>query len=72
MRAILYSTPEAARYLGIAPSRVRAYIAEGRLKTQMVGGTNVIYESDLEEFARRPRHIGRPKKRRTIAQMSAS
>jgi hypothetical protein len=55
--------------LGIAPGRLRAMVAEGRIAAQLIGGARVFYRSDVEEFARRPRHIGRPRK--TIAALKA-
>ena len=63
--AKIYSTREAAEYLGIAPSRVRALIAEGRIKAFKLGGLGwAVYESDLDRFASKPRKVGRPQSRK--------
>jgi excisionase family DNA binding protein len=44
----LLSTDQAAERLGISGRRVRALIAEGKLKATYVGGGYVIEENDLD------------------------
>ena len=56
----LLSTKEAAERLSVSPRRVRALVAEGRLKGAVVGGALVIREADLLRYAPLPH--GRPKK----------
>jgi site-specific DNA-methyltransferase (adenine-specific) len=58
----LFTTEDAARYLGVTASRVRQYIQEDRLKSEKHGRDHLIEAPELERFAReerRPR--GRPR-----------
>jgi len=70
----LLTTTEAARILGVTPGRVRAYIAEKRLRAQRAGRTQVgrdwmIREIDVQRFQRRPpgRPAQPPARRRRMA-----
>lgn len=56
----LLSTEEAAERLGVAGSRIRQLIKEGRLPAKKIGGGWVIAGKDLELV--KDRKPGRPKK----------
>jgi excisionase family DNA binding protein len=58
-RMNIISTAEAARRLGVNPSRVRALIDAKRLKAIKVGSVWLIDPKDLE--AVKDRKVGRPK-----------
>jgi len=57
----LLSTEEAAERLGVAGSRIRQLIAEGRLPAKKIGGGYVILSKDLDLV--KNRKPGRPKKK---------
>jgi site-specific DNA-methyltransferase (adenine-specific) len=54
----LLTTEEAAKYLGVTPSRVRQFILEERLKSEKYGRDHLIRESDLEQFAKKDKDLG--------------
>lgn len=59
----LLTTEDAAKYLGVSPSRVRQLIMEHRLRSEKFGRDHLIQDKELQRFARdgkKPR--GRPKK----------
>lgn len=57
------TTEDAAKYLGVSPSRIRQLIAEKRLPSEKFGRDHMILKSDLAEFATSgKKKIGRPKK----------
>lgn len=59
----LYTTEDAAKYLGVTPSRVRQFIMEERLDSEKYGRDHLIQEATLENFARNgKKKRGRPKK----------
>jgi site-specific DNA-methyltransferase (cytosine-N4-specific) len=59
----LYTTDEAAKYLGVTASRVRQFIMEERLESDKYGRDHLIHGPVLEEFARTGKlKRGRPKK----------
>ena len=58
------STSEAARRLKLSLRRVQTLIQRGQLRATKLGRDWVVDEKDLQEFARRPRRPGRPRKRR--------
>ncbi|HLB31057.1 MAG TPA: helix-turn-helix domain-containing protein [Gammaproteobacteria bacterium] len=58
-----FTTEEAAKYLGVTPSRVRQFIAEDRLDSEKYGRDHLIPEGGLVEFAKTgKRKRGRPRK----------
>jgi len=58
-----FTTEDAAKYLGVTPSRVRQFIAEERLESEKYGRDHMIKESDLDKFAKYGnKKRGRPKK----------
>lgn len=59
----LLTTEDAAKYLGVTPSRVRQFILEERLGSEKYGRDHLIRESDLQYFAKTGRRkAGRPQK----------
>ena len=59
----LFTTEEAAKYLGVSSARVRQYIQENRLESQKMGRDHIIEGAVLEKFAEYGRKkTGRPKK----------
>ena len=56
----LYSSEDAARYLGVSPQRIRQLAAAGA--GTKVGQDWVFTEADLQKMDRRNRKVGRPKK----------
>lgn len=59
----LYTTDDAAKYLGVTASRVRQFIMEERLESEKYGRDHLIQEAALEEFAKNGKlKRGRPKK----------
>ena len=58
-----FTTEDAAKYLGVTPSRIRQFIAEDRLGSEKYGRDHMIKESDLANFAKHgKKKRGRPKK----------
>ncbi len=58
-----FTTEDAAKYLGVTPSRVRQFIAEERLESEKYGRDHMIKESELASFAKYgKKKRGRPKK----------
>ena len=56
------STAEAAKILGVTPSRVRQLIIEGRLEATKIGRDQLLDKKNVESFALQPRErTGRPK-----------
>ncbi|KMP11117.1 hypothetical protein UZ36_05560 [Candidatus Nitromaritima sp. SCGC AAA799-C22] len=47
-----FTTEDAAKYLGVTPSRVRQFIIENRLKSKKYGRDHLIDKTDLEKFAK--------------------
>jgi excisionase family DNA binding protein len=58
--AFVLTTKQAAERLGISESRIRQYIAAGKLKATAFGRSHQITERDLAKF-KRPA-MGRPRK----------
>lgn len=59
----LYTTDDAAKYLGVTASRVRQFIMEERLDSEKYGRDHLIQEAVLEAFAKNGKlKRGRPKK----------
>lgn len=59
----LFTTEDAAKYLGVTPSRVRQFIMEDRLESEKYGRDHLIREADLQRFVKNgKRKRGRPKK----------
>ena len=59
----LFTTDEAAKYLGVTPARVRQFIMEDRLKSEKYGRDHLIQELELKSFAQHGRKKrGRPAK----------
>lgn len=57
---------EVAAALGVTAGRVRQLATAGKLKGERLGGPDrgvwVFRRADVEEYARRPRRPGRPRK----------
>jgi excisionase family DNA binding protein len=58
----LYSVAEAAARLGIDPSLVRAYIRQGRIKSERPEPPYVISEATLVRFEQNRPARGRPRR----------
>lgn len=56
----LLTVAEAAQRLGLSIAMVRRYCAEGKLAGQKIGRDWAIRQHDVEIFAAKPRHSGRP------------
>ncbi len=54
-------TADVARQLGVAPSRVRHWVAEGKVPRRKIGRDLVFTPADVRTLRRRPGR-GRPKK----------
>lgn len=62
MEPELYSTEEAAKYLGKSVSAIKYHIhVKGNLRGQLVGKTLVFTQAQLDEFAANLRPQGRPR-----------
>jgi len=60
-----FTTEDAAKYLGVTPSRVRQFIAEKRLESEKYGRDHMIKVSNLINFAKHgKKKRGRPQKDR--------
>ena len=58
----LMNVSEVAEVLGITVGRVRQLAVAGRLKGEKVGRDWVFRRAVIDEYARRPRRPGRPRK----------
>jgi excisionase family DNA binding protein len=54
------SVPEAAKLLGVSPSRVRQLIGEQRIIATKVGRDNFLLKKDVDAFDKKD--VGRPRK----------
>ena len=45
-----YTIPETAKALNVTPQTIRAYIKQGRIKSQRIGRPILITENNLKEF----------------------
>lgn len=45
-----YTVPEVAEVLQVTPQTVRAYIKQGRLKSQRIGRPILITENNIKDF----------------------
>lgn len=45
-----YTIPETARALRVTPQTIRAYIKQGKIKSQRIGRPILITENNLKEF----------------------
>ena len=45
-----YTIPETAKALRVTPQTVRAYIKQGKLRSQRIGSPILITENNLREF----------------------
>jgi len=58
-----FTTEDAAKYLGVTPSRIRQFIIEERLESAKFGRDHMIKECDLVTFAKfGKKKRGRPRK----------
>ena len=61
-----YTTDDAAKFLGVTPSRIRQFIAEERLDSEKYGRDHLIKENTLAKFAKSgKKKRGRPQKEKT-------
>lgn len=60
----LYTTEEAAVFLGVSASRIRQLISEGRIKSIKIGRDHIIVGTDLLVFSKNgKKKRGRPSKK---------
>lgn len=52
---------QAAKLLGVTPSRINTLVSKGVLRSHMFGKRHKVFRSDVEDFAAHPRCAGRPK-----------
>ncbi len=45
-----YTIPETAEVLNVTPQTIRAYIKQGKIKSQRIGRPILITETNLKEF----------------------
>lgn len=45
-----YTIPETAQALGVTPQTIRAWIKQGRIKSQRIGRPILITDTNLKEF----------------------
>ena len=60
-RDTLYSTREAADYLGMAENTIRQYINRGVMKAVKIGPVWCVSRSECDRYDREKRDVGRPK-----------
>jgi len=58
------TTAQAAERLGLAVRTVQVYCRSGRLKATQLGRDFAIDPKELERFAKIPRKVGQPRKRK--------
>lgn len=61
----LFSTTEAAEYLGISVPTLKYHLKKGNIKPEMVGNSLVFTEELLDQFKKSKRRPGRPGKDKT-------
>lgn len=60
----MLSTSDVAEILGVSRSTVRQFVFQGKLKPKARLGVNLLFDRrTVETFAKKPRPIGRPKKK---------
>jgi excisionase family DNA binding protein len=60
---VLFSTAEAASYLGLRETTVRTYVARGTLRAEKLGQTLVFPRSECERYMRENPGPGKPPKK---------
>lgn len=58
----LYSTQQAAQYLGLSLSALKYHIYEKHVEPQMIGNSLVFTQAQLDDFQKTRGSPGRPKK----------
>ena len=58
----LYSTAQAAKYLGLSVAALKYHIYNGNIKPQRIGNSLVFTQAQLDEFQANRRPQGRPRK----------
>lgn len=59
-RLELFSTKEAAKYLGCTAANVKYHVTKGNLTGRVIGRSRVFQQDELDEFIRNRRSVGRP------------
>jgi excisionase family DNA binding protein len=57
----IFSTREAAEYLGFAEDTVRKYIQRGLIQAEKLGPIHVVRRSECDRYMREKREIGQRK-----------
>jgi excisionase family DNA binding protein len=60
---VLFSTSEAASYLGLRETTIRTYVARGTLHPQKLGQTLAFPKSECERYLRENPGPGKPPKK---------
>lgn len=55
----IFSTREAAEYLGFAEDTVRKYIQRGLIEAEKIGPIHVVRKSECDRYQREKREIGK-------------
>jgi excisionase family DNA binding protein len=61
------SVNEAADILGVTPTRIRAMISSGILKSQKLGMVHMVDAQSVMDRFNEPAHAGRPKREAALA-----
>ena len=56
----IFTTDEAADYLGLSDVTICLYCRQGRIKAERLGNSWIIEKKDLDDFKRKPRPVGNP------------
>lgn len=57
---VLYTTTEAAQYLGFSENTVRVYIARGIIEPEKIGPLNFVRRSECDRYKREKNPRGNP------------
>ena len=62
---LLWNARQAAKHLGVHPSRISQLVTDGRLHPEVtIGNSHMFLKEEIRRFKAIPRVVGRPKKTR--------